>query len=174
MRAIAKIAGVTVGTIYYHCGSKLHLVGEVHRRAIDRIGCAMQESIDEGHATPRTVERFMERLFDLFVRRPSIATFLSRVAMGEVKDAEAARTESLAPLRRILARELAVRAERGQIAPTNPETFLSAASGVVLHLVRRLTRDRRLHDEQAVRQVREEATRFILGALQGVSQATPS
>jgi AcrR family transcriptional regulator len=175
MRTIAKKAGITAGTIYYHCGGKLELVFEVYTRAIGRIVEEMEQSIAEEKTTERTVERFMERLFHFFVSSPSVPIFILRCSFEAMGDAK--KHESLAPLRRVLVRELSSRFERGQIAKVDPETFFSAATGVVLHMVRRLHRDSLLDDEQAVRSAREEATRFIVGALrptQGVSQATPS
>ena len=169
MRTIAKRAGVTAGTIYYHCGSKLELVYDVYERAIEKIVRVMEQTIAEEKTTERTVERFLERLFGFFATNPSVPVFFIRCAFDG---------EKIAPhgsLRNVLTRELEARADRGQIARVDPETFFAAASGVVLHLVRRLHRDRLLQDERSVRLAREEATRFIVGALRhGVSQATPS
>jgi AcrR family transcriptional regulator len=173
MRTIAKKAGITAGTIYYHCGSKRELVFDVYERAVAKIVQVMEQSIVEETTTERTLDRFMELLFAFFVENPAVPIFFLRCSFAELKDAK--KMESLAPLQALLSRELEVRAERGQIARVDPETFFAAASGVVLHLVRRLHRDRRLSDERAVRSARDEATRFILGALRhGVSQATPS
>jgi AcrR family transcriptional regulator len=175
MRRIAKRIGVTVGTIYYHCDSKLELVFEVYERAIGRVARMMEECIQSEPTTEKTVSRFMETLFGSFAANPSVPIFLMRCSFGEVRNAR--RRQSLAPLRAVLERELSRRAEQGQISGVDPQTFFAAATGVVLYLVRRLHRDDLLSDEHAVRAAHEEAARFILGALRlphGVSQATPS
>lgn len=173
MRAIAKKAGITAGTIYYHCGSKLGLIFDVYERAIARIHSAMEASIAGHHELQAIVDDFVARLFGLFVESPSIPTFLVQFCFGDVRGAR--RSTALLPLRALMANQLATRAQQGMIARVDPETFFAAASGVVLHLVRRLHRDGLLQHEPAVRMARDETARFILGALRyGVSQATPS
>jgi AcrR family transcriptional regulator len=109
---IARVAGVSRGTVYFHYPTKEHVVAEMLSEAEGRILAAL-------HKLPRTapVARVLEVLCEAFAKEwerearlfPSVATVAVRAA------ADTTRTKELDDVHRALAARFKAAADRGEL-----------------------------------------------------------
>jgi AcrR family transcriptional regulator len=163
MRDVAEGAGVNVAALYYHCGSKREIFQLIYARVVEKIAAFVGETFAAGGAFEEIAARIVDRVIELFVQHPSVPRLLERAHLGEVpaEDLKSATYDSL------LARgttEIRRLAKQGKIRAIEPRPFLTAATGVFLHLAIDATEDGPA-DAATVASLQKHARLFILGAL---------
>lgn len=163
MRDVAEGAGVNVASLYYHCGSKREIFRQIYARVVEKIATFVSETFAAGGAFEEIAARIVDRVIELFVQHPSVPRLLERAHLGEVP-AEDLKSPTYDALLARGTAEIRRLAKRRKIRSVEPRPFLTAATGVFLHLAIDATEDGP-PDPATVASLQKHARLFILGAL---------
>jgi AcrR family transcriptional regulator len=163
MRDVAQGAGVNVAMLYYHCGSKGEIFKQIYERVLGRIAAFVAETLAAGGEFEDIAARIVDRVILLFVEHPEVPRLLERAHLGEVPN-EGVRITAYQALLDTGAAELLRQAKRGKIRRVEARPFITAASGVFLHLAIDAT-EKGPPDAATIKQLQKHARMFILGAL---------
>jgi AcrR family transcriptional regulator len=158
MRDVAQAAGVNVATLYYHCGSKQEIFALIYARVVKRMAAFVSETFASGGELQEVVGRVIDRVVEFFSTHRSIPRLFERAHLGEIPDGRLGPSGYPALLETV-AIELRKQASLGKIGPVDPAAFVSAASGVIFHLIIDAPPSADVASLQA------HARMFILGAL---------
>jgi len=119
---IARSAGVSRGTFYFHYPTKEHVVAEVLAEAEERVAAAIDERPRAGSITD-----VLQAFGVAFAREweREAALFPSVVAVAVNRAAAATRTKELDPVHRVLAARFKAARDRGELTDSVRPTLLA-------------------------------------------------
>lgn len=119
---IARVAGVSRGTFYFHYPTKEHVVGEVLSEAEVRVAAAIE---DRPARAP--VTEVLQAFGTAYVREweREGALFPSVAAVAVARATVASRTKEIDPVHRVLAARFKAARDRGELTDTVRPTLLA-------------------------------------------------
>ena len=156
MRAIARAARVSLGTIYHHFKSKDELLLALIRQEVDELKSFLNELISQQLPPVEIIHRMVERHFQRLSEKQQVMQVLQRewfAPPGRLHRKLRALLEEVAASVRELIRE-GIRA--GEIRPCNPTVVAYAILGVVMGIT-----PRALEGDAVAREILEHGPREV-------------
>jgi AcrR family transcriptional regulator len=119
---IARAAGVSRGTFYFHYPTKEHVVGEVLSEAEERVAAAIEER-PRGAPITDVLQAFGTAYAREWEREAALFPSVAAVAVG--RSTLASKTKELDPVHRVLAARFKAARERGELTDTVRPTLLA-------------------------------------------------
>jgi len=139
MAALAKLAGVPVGTMYRHFPSKEALIHDLYREIKERLHAQMALGFDPALSVQQRVFTLWNNLFDFYQANPESFTFLEQYGsspfLRELKSELRAATPQ--PLKDLFDEGY----RTGILKPLPPELLHALLNGPIIALVNTLRHD---------------------------------